>query len=92
MVNVSWRDANAFCQWLGKKLGLPVRLPTEAEWELAARGSQGNKYPWGNDWNDEAALSKKTGGKISAVKSFPINRSPFGAYRYGGQCLGMDAG
>ena len=84
VTNVSWRDAIAFCEWLEKKIGLPVRLPTEAEWEMAARGSQGFKYPWGNDWNDDAASSKESGAKISAARSFPLNRSPFGAFDMAG--------
>lgn len=80
VTNVSWRDAAAFCEWMSKKIGLPVRLPTEAEWELAARGREAYKYSWGNDWNKEALASSETGGKVSAVKSFPLNRSPFGAF------------
>lgn len=78
--NVSWRDAKAFCDWLGKKLDMTVRLPSEAEWELAARGAEGFKYPWGNDWKKDAAISKETGGEVSMVKNFPLNRSPFGAF------------
>lgn len=80
VVNVSWNDAAEFCKWLEKKINLPVRLPTEAEWEFAARGREGNKYPWGNNWNAEAAASLEKGGKISAVRSFSLNRSPFGVY------------
>lgn len=80
VTNISFQDAEAFCFWLKTKTGLPVRLPTEAEWELAARGTENNKYPWGNDWNEIFAASKEKGGKISEVKSFLPNRSPFGAY------------
>lgn len=80
VTNVSWEDANAFCKWKEKKVGFPVRLPTEAEWEFAARGREDLKYPWGNNWNDEAAASKEKGGKIAAVKSRSLNRSQFGIY------------
>ena len=48
VVNVSWIDAGEYCQWLSKTTGVKFRLPTEEEWELAARGGQkGKPYPWG---------------------------------------------
>jgi formylglycine-generating enzyme required for sulfatase activity len=84
VTNVSFADAAEFCKWLEKKIGLPVRLPTEAEWEMAARGATQNKYPWGSDWKKDAANSKENGGKIAAVRSFPLNRSPFGAFDMAG--------
>ena len=53
---VTIEDAMAYCQWLGRKTALPVRLPTEAEWERAARGGvDGLRYPWGNELDPERA-------------------------------------
>jgi formylglycine-generating enzyme required for sulfatase activity len=50
VVGVTWDEAVAFCLWLSEKSGRPVRLPTEAEWERAARGGvEGTLYPWGNE-------------------------------------------
>ena len=80
VVGVSFADANSYCEWLSKEIGATVRLPTEAEWVRAARGDTSNIYPWGNEWNDEAASSQETKGKIVAVKNFPAGRSPFGAF------------
>lgn len=49
VVGVNWHEANAYCDWLSKQCGLKIRLPTEAEFEKAARGGrQGRKYPWGD--------------------------------------------
>ena len=51
MVHVSWEDAVDFAEWLSKKSGQTFRLPTEAEWEKAARGADGRRYPWGDDFD-----------------------------------------
>ena len=79
-VNVTWHEAFAFCRWLGTKLGQTVRLPTEAEWEKAARGSDARIYPWGNNFDAAKCNVAETGiGRPSAVGMFPSGASPCGA-------------
>jgi formylglycine-generating enzyme len=87
VVCVSWDDANAYCQWINKvdteELGtnLAFRLPTEAEWEKAARGEYGNEWPWGND-NPVKTLCNIEGweGDTTPVGKYsPRGDSPYGA-------------
>ncbi len=51
VVNVSWYDAEAYCRWLTEITGKNYQLPTEAQWEKAARGNEGRLFPWGNNWD-----------------------------------------
>jgi len=59
-VNVTWHDALAYCRWLGEKTGLPVTLPSEAEWEKAARGTGGRIYPWGDEFDESKCNMRKS--------------------------------
>lgn len=84
VTGVTWQDAVDYCQWLSTKTGTNVRLPLEAEWELAARGQEEFRYPWGNEWDHRAAASENKNGFVHAVKSYPAGRSPCGAYDMAG--------
>jgi len=78
VTGVSWHDAVAYCVWLSKETGRRYRLPSEAEWEKAARGTDGRRYPWSDTWDDRYA-------NVGGQGTTPVAAHPLGASPYGGQ-------
>jgi formylglycine-generating enzyme required for sulfatase activity/energy-coupling factor transporter ATP-binding protein EcfA2 len=79
VVRVGWYESNAYAQWLSKETGDKYVLPSEAQWEKAARGSEGFSYPWGNEWQEDFCNSDECGlMRTSPVGIFPKGKSPYG--------------
>jgi formylglycine-generating enzyme required for sulfatase activity len=85
VVHVSWQDAVAFCKWVSRVSKQQVRLPSEAEWEKAARGTDGRTYPWGEEIN--GTYANYGGADTTPVGSYEKGKSPYGAYDMSGNVL-----
>lgn len=80
VVSISWNDAVSYCKWLSNKTGKVYRLPTEIEWEYAAKGRDNRNWPWGNEWNTSKCNTRecKIAGTTSVGKFSPEGDSVFG--------------
>ncbi len=85
IVAVTWHEAQAYTEWLSKKTGRKFSLPTEAQWEFAAAGTQGRKYPWGNEPPDkERANYSGQVGQTTSVSNYPKGATPEGIFDLSG--------
>jgi formylglycine-generating enzyme required for sulfatase activity len=79
VVSVQWYWCRDFCRWLSAQTGLTVRMPSEAEWEAAARGGDARRYPWGDDWRADHAATKEDQETRGTRWSTPVGCYPKGA-------------
>lgn len=79
VVEIRWYEAMLFCKWLSNQLPYNVTLPTDAQWQRAAQGDDGRKYPWGNQWDSSFCNSSDSGiGHTTPVDFYPQGASPYG--------------
>ena len=85
VVGVTWYDTQAFLAWLEELAGESYRLPTEAEWEKGARGTDGRHYPWGDEWeSSKANTSESRFKRLTPVGSYLEGVSVYGCYDVAG--------
>jgi formylglycine-generating enzyme required for sulfatase activity len=85
VVNITWYAARAYADWLSSVTAVPWDLPTEVEWEKAARSTDGRIYPWGDAWEAHAAnVAARQGQQTSPVGAYPRDVSPYGVYDLAG--------
>jgi formylglycine-generating enzyme required for sulfatase activity len=80
IVGISWYEAYAYTRWLSETTGQNYRLPTEAEWEKAAKGTDGRKYPWGNEFDPGRCNVEGQVNHIAPVNTYPNGISPYGVF------------
>lgn len=78
VVDITQHMAYGYAEWRSSSADALYRLPTEAEWECAARGQDGRQFPWGNDWHVTHANSREAGTPLLPVGSYPSGASPWG--------------
>lgn len=85
ITGISWELANCYCAWLSRRLGKRVTLPSEAEWEKAARGEDARIWPWGNVFDSSRCNSAESGlNHLCDVHSFESGASPYGVLHMAG--------
>ena len=79
VVLISYEDALRYGEWRSERDGVRYRLPSDLEWEKAARGTDGRYFPWGSQWQNDATNWAKNGPYgTSAIAAYPLSRSPYG--------------
>lgn len=79
VVDISWHEAQMFCRWLSSQTGRLYRLPTEAEWEKAARGTDRRSFAWGDEFSSDRCNTKESGiGATTPVGRYGAGASPYG--------------